>query len=322
MIQKQKALEMLEMASERSDLNVSPEECSQQSLTPSSMAAGPQLIGATYLMTRERAMAHAGDIVKNLGHRGFDQASLVPQMNEWLSLPVIKVLSEEMKNRVSIWCQQHGREWLDAIRDADEDIMEYQYTSTLEEPVTTIPTIQSSVEEKLHEWMQEILHEQRESTAKIMARIDGLQHLDQTSPAAPPTKRRRANTRGPSKNVSMDNLQKIDEGLCHLLGDDSELVHCFREYAVNADPNFSDARSKPNEKAFWSKGQLENFRKEARELGLGILEYKLLDRTCQEMDEGGLSMENIAVLSRQLASREQYENLEAKFPFPVVCDKE
>ncbi|KAM0422303.1 hypothetical protein ACHAPD_000753 [Fusarium lateritium] len=302
------------MAAEGSDLNVSSQEPSQQSSTPSAMAAGPQLIGATYLMTRERAMAHAGDIAKNLGHRGFDQASLVSQLNEWLSLPVIKVLSEDMKNRVSIWCQQHSRGWLDAIRDADEDIMEYKYF-TLEEPATTIPTIQSATEENIRQWMQEILHEQRESTAKIMAKIDGLQHPDQTSPAGPPTKRRRTSTRSISKN-------KIDEGLCHLLGEDSELLQCFRDYAVSVDPNFPDAGSKSSGKAFWSKGQLENFRKEARELGLGILEYKLLDRTVQEMDEGGLSMANIAALSRQLVSREQYENLEAKFPFPIVCDQE
>ncbi|KAL6920864.1 hypothetical protein ACHAP8_004979 [Fusarium lateritium] len=309
------------MASEGSDPNVSSQEPSQQSSTPSAMAAGPQLIGATYLMTRERAMAHAGDIAKNLGHRDFDQASLVSQMNEWLSLPVIKVLSEDMKNRVSIWCQQHSRGWLDAIRDADEDIMEYKY-STLEEPATTIPTIQSTTEENIRQWMQEILHEQRESTAKITAKIDGLQHPDQTSPAAPPTKRRRTSTRSVSKNVAMDNLQKIDEGLCHLLGEDSELLQCFRDYAVSVDPNFPDTGPKSNGKAFWSRGQLENFRKEARELGLGILEYKLLDQTVQEMDEGGLSMVNIAALSRQLASREQYENLDAKFPFPIVCDQE
>ncbi|XEU99554.1 hypothetical protein FSHL1_004841 [Fusarium sambucinum] len=308
------------MASEGSDPNVSSQEPSQQSSTPSAMAAGPQLIGATYLMTRERAMAHAGDIAKNLGHRDFDQASLVSQMNEWLSLPVIKVLSEDMKNRVSIWCQQHSRGWLDAIRDADEDIMEYKY-STLEEPATTIPTIQSTTEENIRQWMQEILHEQRESTAKITAKIDGLQHPDQTSPAAPPTKRRRTSTRSVSKNVAMDNLQKIDEGLCHLLGEDSELLQCFRDYAVSVDPNFPDTGPKSNGKAFWSRGQLENFRKEARELGLGILEYKLLDQTVQEMDEGGLSMVNIAALSRQLASREQYENLDAKFPFPIVCDQ-
>ncbi|RGP65828.1 hypothetical protein FSPOR_7089 [Fusarium sporotrichioides] len=311
------------MASEEPSLFVSSPKRPRRPFTPSATAIGPQLIEATYIMTRESAMAHAGDIVETLGHRGYDQADLVPQMNEWLSLPVIKVLSEDMKNRVSIWCQQYNRGWLYAIRDADEDLMEYKFTSPVEEPAATMPeSIQTRLEEDLRNFKEELLHEHREATAKMMARMDSLQPPDQASTAASPAKRRRVSTRSPSKNTAMDNLQKIDEGLCHLLGDESELVQCFRDYAVGVDPNFSDVRSKSNGKAFWSKGQLENFRKEARELGLGVLEYKLLDRTVQEMEDGGLSMANVAALSRQLASREQYKNLDAKFPFPFVCDKE
>ncbi|KPA41683.1 hypothetical protein FLAG1_05439 [Fusarium langsethiae] len=273
------------MASEEPSLFVSSPKRPRRPFTPSATAIGPQLIEATYIMTRESAMAHAGAIVDTLGHR--------------------------------------GRGWLYAIRDADEDLMEYKFTSSIEEPAATMPeSIQTRLEEDLHNFKKELLHEHREATAKMMARMDSLQPPDQTSTAASPAKRRRVSTRSPSKNAAMDNLQKIDEGLCHLLGDDSELVQCFRDYAAGVDPNFSDVRSKSNGKAFWSKGQLENFRKEARELGLGVLEYKLLDRTIQEMDDGGLSMVNVAALSRQLASREQYKNLDAKFPFPFVCDKE
>ncbi|VTO87433.1 unnamed protein product [Fusarium graminearum] len=284
--------------------------------TPLGPLSGPQIIEATYIMTREMAMAQAGDIKEKLGYRGFDQAALLPQMNEWLSLPVVKVLSEDMKNRVSIWCQQHNRGWLDAIRDAEDDLKEYQYTSRIQESTDTIPEIiQSRLEETLDRFRQEILQEQRETTAKMMAKMDSLQLSEQTSP---PAKRRRMSTRNIPKNAS---LQKIDEGLRYLLGEDSELVQCFREHAVNIDPKFTTL-VEPSAKRFWTKGQLENFQKETRELGLGAVEYKLLDRIFQEMEEGDLSMTNIAALSLQLTSREQYGTLKAKFRFFCVSDRE
>ncbi|KAM0554359.1 hypothetical protein ACHAO7_003494 [Fusarium culmorum] len=230
-------------------------------------------------------------------------------MNEWLSLPVVKVLSEDMKNRVSIWCQQHNRGWLDAIRDAEDDLKEYQYTSRIQESTDMIPEIiQSRLEETLGRFRQEILQEQRETTAKMMAKMDSLQLSEQNSP---PAKRRRMSTRNTPKNAS---LQKIDEGLRYLLGEDSELIKCFREHAVNVDLKFTTLLE-PSAKRFWTKGQLENFQKETRELGLGALEYKLLDRIFEEMEEGKLSITNIAALSHQLASREQYETLGAKFQF-------
>lgn len=60
----------------------------------------PQLIEATYVMSRDQAMEEAGDIVSRLGHRDHDQSTLVSEMAEWLSEPVIKVLSEDLKNKV------------------------------------------------------------------------------------------------------------------------------------------------------------------------------------------------------------------------------
>ena len=75
----------------------------------------PQLIEATYIMSRDQAMEEAGDIVSRLGHRDHDQSTLVPEMAEWLSEPVIKVLSEEWKNKVFWWCAQYDPEWLETI---------------------------------------------------------------------------------------------------------------------------------------------------------------------------------------------------------------
>jgi hypothetical protein len=123
----------------------------------------------------------------------------------------------------------------------------------------------------------------------------------------------------------MEAMRKVDEGLCHVVGENSELVQCFRELAVSVDPNFPDVQSKSSKKipwTFWSKGQREKFRKEARGMGLSVLEYKLLDRTIKEMEDDGLNMANIAALSRLIVSPEQYENLDAKFPFPPVVDDE
>ncbi|RGP60383.1 hypothetical protein FLONG3_10849 [Fusarium longipes] len=294
----------------------------QSHLNHSTLSNGPQMIEVMYLMTRERAMMQAGDLAQKLGHRGADQSSLTAQMNQWLSVPVIKVLSDDMKDKTFIWCQQYNPGWLDTIRAAEDDILEYRYSLSVEDSNTTRMDLGGSWEKDFDAFKQEVLKEYREVTAAIMAKIDAIQPSGLNSAAAHPTKRQRTSPRNNSKKATIENMVKVDEGLCHLLGEESDLVQCFRHHAASVDSSFSVARVESNRKPSWSKGQLENFRKQAQELGLSVLEYKLLDRTIQEMSEADLSMENIAALARLITSTDQYANLEAKFPFPFLCDQE
>lgn len=310
------------MVSQSADMAASSHHARRSSSVTAS-TAGPHLIEAKYLMTRERATTQAGCIVNRLGNRSYDQAALAPDMAAWLSKPVIKVLNEDMKNKVYMWCGVYSPGWLDTIRAADEDLSEYRYVSSIEEanPLDITPAaFQESVKEQLDTLKKELIEAQRAETTAVLSKLEHLQSAGQISSELP-NKRRRTSTRSSYKNAT-DNLEKLDEALRHVFGDDSEVVQCLHELAVSVEPNFSSMRSEPKEKTLWSKEQLNTFREEARGSGLNVLQYKLLDRTIQEMEDASLPMTNVAALSRQITSSEQYENLEEKFGFPFICDKE
>ena len=51
-------------------------------------------------------MRRAGGLEKKIGNETYDQMALTTGMKRWLSKPVIMVLSEGMKKKVSEWCQK------------------------------------------------------------------------------------------------------------------------------------------------------------------------------------------------------------------------
>ncbi|KAI1065129.1 hypothetical protein LB507_001405 [Fusarium sp. FIESC RH6] len=290
---------------------------------PTPMATGPALVEATYVMTRERAMAQAGEIVNRLGNRGWDQEELANEMDEWLSVPVIKVLNEDFKNKVFIWCTQHGQGWLETIRESNDDLLEYRYVDTVQEPDAlsiTTDSIQESLLEKIDVAKDSILEAQREGLATIMAQLELMQPADQRLTGSP-TKRRRVNTRS-AANANIEKMKKIDQALRQLLGDNSSLVETFEEIAGLVDTNFNDVQSEPHEKIFWSKEELDNLRTESRSHGVSVIVYKLLDRSLQEMQDADLPIANLAALAGLLVSTEQYTKLSEKFPFPFQWEEE
>lgn len=290
-------------------------------LTP--MATGPALVEVTHVMTRDAAMAQARDIVQRLGHRDYEQAALVPQMAEWLSEPVIRVLSEDYKNKVFMWCSQYDQQWLDTIRESNDDLLEYRYVDTVQEPDAlsiTTDSIQESLLERIDVAKDSILEAQREGLATIMAQLQLMQPADQSSTGSP-TKRRRVNTRS-ATNANIEKMKKIDQALRQLLGDGSSLVETFKELAGSVDTSFNDIQSEPHGKKLWSKEELDNLRRESRSHGVSVIEYKLLDRSLQEMQDADLPIANLAALARLLVSTEQYTKLSEKFPFPFQCEEE
>ncbi|KAF4344320.1 hypothetical protein FBEOM_1714 [Fusarium beomiforme] len=191
---------------------------------------GPQLIEATYLMTRERAMLQAGDLEGKLGHPGFDQESLVPQMTQWLSRPVIKVLSMEMKGKVFI-----------------EDLSEYRYTISWAEPSLIAPSaitnLRKEMDDKLEAIKHEILAKQTENATFMRIQFDRLNRYHLGLEAERQAKRRAENQS--SGSDIFRKLQKVHQGLCLLMTEDSELVHLFHDIAKTIDKDFDQKRSRP-----------------------------------------------------------------------------
>ncbi|KAJ4013989.1 hypothetical protein NW752_005701 [Fusarium irregulare] len=280
-----------------------------------SVLTGPSLVEATFVMTRKTAMAQAGDIVQRLGHRDYEQAELAPQMAEWLSEPVIRVLNEDHKNKVFMWCSQYDQQWLDTIRDANDDLDEYQYISSTEEHPAP-ETIEERILEKLDALKKELLDAHREGVSTMMAKLELQQPQDQ-GPTSSPTKRRRVNTRS-ARNATAEKSEKIRQALRHLVGDNSQLLTNFEEFVGSIDPDMLQSKRKP----LWTKDELDSLNKDARAQGVSVIEYKLLDRTLQEMQDADLPIANLAALSRLLVSTEQYTKLSEKFPFPFQCEEE
>ncbi|KAJ4130097.1 hypothetical protein NW768_007072 [Fusarium equiseti] len=274
----------------------------------------PKLIEATYVMSRDKAMSEAGDIVNRLGNRGYDQKELAPEMDEWLSIPVIKVLNEDFKNKVYMWCSHYGQGWLQTIRESNEDLLEYRYVDTVQEPDApsiTPDTIQEAIVEKIDAAKDDILEAHRQGLATIMAKIELLHTQDESSVELSPTKRRRVNTRS-TRNATAEKAEKIHQGLRYLVGANSELLTTFEEFVGSMDPDMLQTKRKP----LWSKDELESLKKEARAQGVNAIEYKLLDRSLQEMQDADLPIANLAALADLLVSSDQLNKLAEKFPFP------
>jgi hypothetical protein len=260
-------------------------------------------------------MSQAGDIVQSLGHRDYDQAELAPQMAEWLSEPVIRVLNEDYKNKVFMWCGQYDQQWLDIIRDANEDLDEYQYVSSTEEHPAP-ETIEERILEKLDALKEELLEAHREGISTMIGKLELQQPQDQGTSSSP-TKRRRVNTRS-ARVATAEKSEKIRQALRHLLGDNSELLTTFEEFIGSIDPDMLQSKRKP----LWSKDELDSLKKEARAQGVNAIEYKLLDRSLQEMQDADLPIANLAALARLLVSTDQCNKLAEKFLFPFQCEDE
>ena len=188
--------------------------------------------------------------------------------------------------------------------------------SPVEEPPAPV-NIDDKVVEKLDAIKDEILEAQREGLNAIMAKLELQQPQGQTSTTGSPTKRRRMNTRS-SANAMAEKLEKIHQGLRHLLGDNSQLVTTFEEVVESIDTNILQL----NRKSLWSKEELDSLKRDVRGQGVSVIEYKLLDRSLQEMQDADLPIANLAALARLLVSTDQCNKLAEKFPFPFQCEDE
>jgi hypothetical protein len=277
----------------------------------SSVPMGPQLTEATYLMTRERAMLQAGDLRQKLGHRGFNQESLLPQMTQWLSRPVIKVLGDEMKNKVFMWCHKYSPSWLDEIRGANEDLSEYRYTTPITEPssidTTAIESLQKELGDKLYVLKKEIMTEQTKLNIYIrgqMQRLNG-QH---NSPQAE-RRSQRIGSQSTGSDISKK-LQKVHQGLCLLVTEKSELVDLFHDIATRLDKDFAQKRSRPGARDLWSEDQLEDLTQhQTLGLGMGRMECKLLKNIVRDASAGEVSFEDVEYFCRQVTTHEQFKEI-------------
>ncbi|KAM0558266.1 hypothetical protein ACHAPJ_004955 [Fusarium lateritium] len=306
------------MAAERVDSAVSPPSRSLRGLS-SPVSMGPQLIEATYLMTRDMAMLQAGDLEQKLGHRDCDQASLLSEMTQWLSSPVIKVLSEDMKNKVFMWCQHHSQGWLDEIRAAQDDLLEYRYTTSVEEPSSltyTANALQKEISDKLDTFKDELMKAQQENLSTALAQMQCLQVPDQTSSIESSNKRRRTNTQGSASEDIQEKLLKVDEALCLLVHERSEVLKHFRSIATNIDPNFTQKRSN-SEKSHYTGRRFKELRDhQSHRLGLGTAELKMLKGIMASSEEDNPMLDDLGHFFQGLVTKDQYNELEKEAVLP------
>ncbi|KAF4971032.1 hypothetical protein FSARC_2045 [Fusarium sarcochroum] len=275
---------------------------------------GPRLISTTYLMTREMAMLQAGDLVQRLGHRDCDQAGLLPEMTQWLSTSVIKVLSENMKNKVFMWCQNYSQGWLDEIRAAKADLLEYQYTTSVGEPasLTTAATaLQKEISDELDAFKDEIVRAQQENASAVLATMQRLKP-GQTSSVESSHKRRRTNTQEPPSDEMREKLLKVDEAIGIFVQEAaSDFRKTFLDIAISIDPNFlTMRRSNRARKTLWGRNELTAMR-EAQTYGLGLhkLDFKLLKRIMEDASDGNVPMRDLTAHCKRVATKVQFEQL-------------
>ncbi|KAJ4263072.1 hypothetical protein NW762_006689 [Fusarium torreyae] len=270
-------------------------------------------------MTREMAMRQAGDLEQKLGHRDCDQASLLPGMTQWLSSPVIKVLSEDMKNRVFMWCQQYSQGWLDEIRAAQDDLLEYRYTTSVEEPSSltyTANALQKEISDKLDAFKSELMKAQQDNLSAALAQMQCLQVHDQTSSTESSNKRRRTNTQGSPSDEIQEKLLKVDEALCLLVHERSEVLKHFRIIATNIDPNFTQKRSNSDKNHYTGRRLKELRDHQSRSLGLSTAELKMLRGILASSEEDNPMLDGLGYFFQELLPQDQYNELEREAVLP------
>ncbi|KAM5356512.1 hypothetical protein ACJ41O_003158 [Fusarium nematophilum] len=272
-----------------------------------------RLIEATYLMTRDMAMEQAAGLQHKLGHRDWDQAALEPEMTRWLSVPVIKVLSEDMKNKVFMWCSRHKPSWEDEIRAAKDDLAEYRFTTTATAQNAdslnhAADTLKGEIKDMLAGAKDEILRNQRETTADILEQLASLETTTVTQGRR--TKKRRTEGDDPIVRDLVEKLRNIDEGLCLLMNEDSELVSDFREVAQTISPGFTANDASPRRKTHYAARRLMRMRNEqGRGIGLRANEFKALAAIMRCTGKDSPAFESLELFVEKATSKEQYEEL-------------
>ncbi|KAF4466680.1 hypothetical protein FALBO_6470 [Fusarium albosuccineum] len=266
------------------------------------------LIEATYLMTRDMAMEQANGLDQRLGHRGCDQALLAPEMTKWLSVPVIKVLSDEMKNKVFMWCNNHSPTWKNEILAAKDDLVEYRYTTAMEEPTAlnhVAEALQGQLSDMITDSKDVVLQEIRLGIAKVLAAMPTEQPNEQSNEQHP------ANTDDAEARSLLERLRNIDEGLCLLLKDDSGLVKEFREVAVALSPNFTAHDTDPGRELVYDEVGQKTMRGDRLcwKLGLGENEFQILKHLMRTSPRRSNAFKYAQLLTRELTSVSQYSEL-------------
>lgn len=96
----------------------------------------PRYVKTKRFMTRELALTMADGLQDRFMDRhNADIKTLKVAMKKWLTRPVIRVLDEDLKNKIYTWClafYREDNEILDGISVAVEDLVEYEYTEEME----------------------------------------------------------------------------------------------------------------------------------------------------------------------------------------------
>ncbi|KAF5013699.1 hypothetical protein FDECE_316 [Fusarium decemcellulare] len=285
-------------------------------------AMGQRLIEATYLMARNMAMEQANGLDQKLGHRDCDQALLAPEMTKWLSVPVIKVLSDEMKNKVFTWCSIHSPTWKNEILAAKDDFVEYRYTTTMEEPIVlnhVADALQGQINDMITDSKDTVLQEIRHGIAKVLTQVNNITKTVEGMPTKQSNKRRRTGTGNAGAYNLLERLQHIDEGLCLFLREDSDLVKEFREVAAAVSPSFTAYNTDPIREPYYDHQRRDNMRGDQLfwKVGMKENELYLLKQIIRARPRRKITFECAELLARELTNEAQFSDLVDEFDFEL-----
>ncbi|KAJ3527860.1 hypothetical protein NM208_g10499 [Fusarium decemcellulare] len=283
------------------------------SISCTTFTMGQRLIEATYLMTREMAIEQANGLDQKLGHRDWDQALLAPEMTKWLSTPVIKVLSDDMKNKVFTWCNIHSPTWKAEILAAKDDLVEYRYTTAMEEPSAlnhVADALQGKLSDMITNSKDELSKQFDDGIAKILAQVNNLTKPTEAIPSEDSSKRRRTDTDDTETCNLLERLRNLDEGLCLLFNEDSDFIKEFREVAVGLSPNFTAFNSDPGREPYYNEARLKVMRNERVhwKLGLGEEDMEILKYLATRLPPADKVRRNLQALAKSLTNEDQYKS--------------
>ncbi|KAF4983443.1 hypothetical protein FZEAL_1172 [Fusarium zealandicum] len=291
---------------------MSSEQAGLSTQNLNSVVMGPRLVEATYSMTRELAMKQAQGLGQKLGHRDWDQAALVPEMTRWLSESVIKVLDEDTKNKVFMWCEKHGQNWVDVIRAAKDDLVEYRFTTNMEEQHCldrTASSLQPQMEEMLNRFKTEILQQQRDGTAQVLERVGVLASPTPVIQREQPNRARRSGIDESSSFRITTKIQNFDEGLRLLVTEDSGLVKEFWDIVGSLNDDYTRDNMSPRSRAYYNFKRREELRSsQVRELGLTNSELDELRKTMQRTPRDSPVFGPLARFARDVTTEYQFKS--------------
>lgn len=84
-----------------------------------------RMVSTVVTTRREEAMKKGERVLAKLGNGDHDQGSLRDPINEWLNESIIRVLPEDVKEKLLVWSLQHHSHWQTIITQASQDLIEH-----------------------------------------------------------------------------------------------------------------------------------------------------------------------------------------------------